>query len=97
MALASGFTKSSNTLTGRRRRGARSTVGLQRRGRCNSIGQAPTTMRREGLSRLRAVWHSGRSRARPPGPENFQAPFAQADKSHGQVTTKTHRLVKDSS
>lgn len=93
MVLTSGLLKYSNTWAGRRRRGAMSKVGLQQRSRCNSIGQVPTTMQRK-----RQPFAVPASPERGPlGQRISRLLSAQADKNHGQVTTKTHPIVKDSS
>lgn len=68
-------------------------MGLQQRSPCNSIGQSPTTMQRKGQPfAVPASPELG-----PLGQRISRLLYARADKSHGQVTTKTHPIVKDSS
>lgn len=70
-----------------------SKVGLSRRSRCNSIGQIPTTMQRERQPfAVPASPELG-----PLGQRISRLLSARADKSHGQVTTKSRAVVNDSS
>lgn len=68
-------------------------MGLRQRSRCNSIGQIRATMRRKRQPfAVPASPELGPLRQRI-----SRLLSARADKSHRQVTTKTHLIVKDSS
>lgn len=60
---------------------------------CNSIGQIPTTMQRKRQPfAVPASPELG-----PLGQRISRLLSARADKSHGQLTTKSHAIVNDSS